>query len=146
MAVTYTNNFNNIMDKLEEIIKTEMPVPVQKATNEQPMLKSNEFIRLIPNGSSLVEFASHMEQREFNITIQYIFQDKRESHNFLDHVMNNSARLEALIHDNITITLADSTTAFNLRMNEMDLDADTDEEGFFVVEYDFTCEHIGNVG
>ena len=146
MAVTYTNNFNNIMDKLEGIIKTEMPVPVQKATNEQPMLKSNEFIRLIPNGSSLVEFASHMEQREFSITIQYIFQDKRESHNFLDHVMNNSARLEALIHDNITITLADSTTAFNLRMNEMDLDADTDEEGFFVVEYDFTCEHIGNVG
>lgn len=146
MAVTYTNNFNNIMDKLEEIIKTEMPVPVQKATNDQPMLKSNEFIRLIPNGSSLVEFASHMEQREFSITIQYIFQDKRESHNFLDHVMNNSARLEALIHDNITITLADSTTAFNLRMNEMDLDADTDEEGFFVVEYDFTCEHIGNVG
>ena len=146
MAVTYTNNFNNIMDKLEEIIKTEMTVPVQKATNDQPMLKSNEFIRLIPNGSSLVEFASHMEQREFSITIQYIFQDKRESHNFLDHVMNNSARLEALIHDNITITLADSTTAFNLRMNEMDLDADTDEEGFFVVEYDFTCEHIGNVG
>ena len=146
MAVTYTNNFNNIMDKLEEIIKTEMPIPVQKATNDQPMLKSNEFIRLIPNGSSLVEFASHMEQREFSITIQYIFQDKRESHNFLDHVMNNSARLEALIHDNITITLADSTTAFNLRMNEMDLDADTDEEGFFVVEYDFTCEHIGNVG
>ena len=146
MAVTYTNNFNNIMDKLEEIIKTEMPVPVQKATNEQPMLKSNEFIRLIPNGSSLVEFASHMEQREFSITIQYIFQDKRESHNFLDHVMNNSARLEALIHDNITITLADSTTAFNLRMNEMDLDAATDEEGFFVVEYAFRCDHIGNVG
>ena len=146
MAVTYTNNFNNIMDKLEEIIKTEMPVPVQKATNDQPMLKSNEFIRLIPNGSSLVEFASHMEQREFSITIEYIFQDKRESNNFLNHVMNNSSRLEALIHDNITITLADSTTAFNLRMNEMDLDADTDEEGFFVVEYDFTCEHIGNVG
>ena len=145
MAVTYTNNFNNIMDKLEEIIKTEMPVPVQKATNEQPMLKSNEFIRLIPNGSSLVEFASHMEQREFSITIQYIFQDKRESHNFLDHVMNNSARLEALIHDNITITLADSTIAFDLRMNEMDLDADTDEEGFFVVEYDFTCQHIANI-
>ena len=46
MAVTYTNNFNNIMDKLEEIIKTEMPVPVQKATNEQPMLKSNEFIKV----------------------------------------------------------------------------------------------------
>ena len=145
MAVTYTNNFNNIMDKLMEIIKAEMPVPVQKTTTTQPLLKANESIRLIPNGSTLTEYASFMEQREFSISIQYVFQDRRENHGFLDHVMNNSSRLEALIHDNITITLTDSTTAFDLRMNDMELDADIDEEGFFVVEYDFTCQHIGNV-
>ena len=145
MAVTYENNFNFIVDKLMEIIKTEMPVPVQKTTTGQPLLKANESIRLIPNGSSLVEYASFMEQREYSITIQYVFQDRRESHNFLDHVMNNSSRLEALIHDNITITLTDSTTAFDLSMNDMELDADIDEEGFFVVEYDFSCQHIGNV-
>tara|TARA_R100001594_G_scaffold38418_1_gene69583 strand:- start:869 stop:1309 length:441 start_codon:yes stop_codon:yes gene_type:complete len=144
MAVTYVNNFNNIIDKLMETIKAEMPVPVQKTTEGQPMLKANESIRILPNGSSLVEYASHMEQREFSITIQYVFQDRRENHNFLDHVMNNCSRLEALIHDNLTLTLADSTTAFDLRMNEMDLDVETDEEGFFVVEYDFTCQHIGN--
>ena len=145
MAVTYVNNFNNIIDKLMETIKAEMPVPVQKTTEGQPMLKANESIRILPNGSSLVEYASHMEQREFSITIQYVFQDRRENHNFLDHVMNNCSRLEALIHDNLTLTLADSTTAFDLRMNEMDLDVETDEEGFFVVEYDFTCQHIANV-
>ena len=145
MAVTYTNNINNIMDKLMEIIKAEMPVPVQKTTTAQPLLKANESIRLIPNGSTLTEYASFMEQREFSITIQYVFQDRRENHGFLDHVMNNSSRLEALIHDNITITLTDSTTAFDLRMNDMDLDVEIDEEGFFVVEYDFTCQHIGNV-
>ena len=145
MAVTYTNNFNNIIDKLMEIIKTEMPVPVQKTTTDQPLLKANESIRLIPNGSSLVEYASFMEQREYSITIQYVFQDRRENHNFLDHVMNNCSRLEALIHDNLTITLTDSTTAFDLRMNDMDLDAEIEEEGFFVVDYDFTCQHIGNV-
>ena len=137
MAVTYVNNFNNIIDKLMETIKAEMPVPVQKTTEGQPMLKANESIRILPNGSSLVEYASHMEQREFSITIQYVFQDRRENHNFLDHVMNNCSRLEALIHDNLTLTLADSTTAFDLRMNEMDLDVETDEEGFFVVEYDY---------
>ena len=32
MAVTYENNFNFIVDKLMELIKTEMPVPVQKTT------------------------------------------------------------------------------------------------------------------
>ena len=146
MAVTYTNNFNNIMDKLMETIKAEMPVPVQKSTTAQPLLKANESIRLIPNGSSLVEYASFMEQREYSITIQYVFQDRRENHNFLDHVMNNCSRLEALMHDNLTLTLTDSTTAFDLRMNDMDLDAEIEEEGFFVVDYDFTCQHIGNLG
>ena len=145
MAVTYTNNFNNIMDKLMETIKAEMPVPVQKATTTEPLLKANESIRIIPNGSTLVEYASHMEQGEYSITIQYVFNDRRENHNFLDHVMNQCSRLEALIHDNLLLTLADSTTAFDLRMNEMELDVDIDEEGFFVAEYDFPCQHIGNV-
>jgi|TARA_Y100000356_G_C11120240_1_gene214355 hypothetical protein len=145
MAVSYTNNFNNIMDKLMEIVKAEMPIPVQKTTEGQPILKANESIRMIPNGSTLVEYASHMEQREFSVTIQYVFQDRRESHNFLDHVMNNCSRLEALIHDNLTITLADTTTAFDIRLNSMDMDVDIEEEGFFIVEYDFTCKHIANV-
>ena len=145
MAVTYTNNFNNIVDKLMEIIKTEMPVPVQKTPTAQPLLKANESIRVIPNGSTLVEYASHMEQWEYDITIQYVFNDRRENQNFLDYVMNNCSRLEALIHDNLLLTLADSTTAFDLKMNDMDLDVDIDEEGFFVVEYGFSCQHIGNV-
>ena len=145
MAVTYTNNFNNIMDKLMETIKAEMPVPVQKTTTTEPLLKANESIRIIPNGSTLVEYASHMEQREYSITIQYVFNDRRENLNCLEHVMNQCSRLEALIHDNLLLTLADSTTAFDLRMNEMELDVDIDEEGFFVAEYDFTCQHIGNV-
>ncbi len=128
-----------------EIVKAEMPIPVQKTTEGQPILKANESIRMIPNGSTLVEYASHMEQREFSVTIQYVFQDRRESHNFLDHVMNNCSRLEALIHDNLTITLADTTTAFDIRLNSMDMDVDIEEEGFFIVEYDFTCKHIANV-
>ena len=145
MAIRYRNNFNNIIDKLMENIKTEMPIPVQKTTVEQPLLKANESIRIIPNGSSLVEYASHMEQREFSITIQYVFTDRRESHNFLDHVMNNCSRLEALIHENITMTLSDSTTAFDCKMNDAEFDATIDEDGFYVVEYDFSCQHIGNV-
>ena len=61
MAVTYSNNFNNIIDKLMEIIKVEVPVPVVKATTKDPMLKANQSIRIIPNGSTLVTYASHME-------------------------------------------------------------------------------------
>ena len=110
MAVTYSNNFNNIIDKLMEIIKVEVPVPVVKATTKDPMLRANQSIRIIPNGSTLVTYASHMEQREYNMTLSD----------------------------------SNSTRAFDLRMDEMELDVDVDEEGYFVVEYSFSCQHIGN--
>ena len=147
MAVTYENTFSFILDKLENLVKEELPIPVQKVTLEEPLIKKgNESVRLIPNGTTLVSYGSHMEQREYSITIQYVFLDRRNQHKFLDHVMNQCSRLEALIHDNITITLGDtnSTRAFDLRMNEMEFDAEIEEEGFFIVEYDFTCQHIGN--
>ena len=75
MAVTYTNNFNNIIDKLMEIIKVEVSIPVVKAITKDPILQANQSIRLIPNGATLVTYASHMEQREYSVTIQYIFID-----------------------------------------------------------------------
>ena len=146
MAVSYTNNFNNIADKLLEVIKTEMPVPVNKTTATQPYLKANEFIRVVPIGSTIVEYAGFMEEREYEFNIKYIFQDRRENSGFLEHVMNNCSRFEALIHENQLITLADSTRAFNLRLNDMELDSDDDQEGYFVVDYNFTCNHIGNQG
>ena len=128
-----------------EIVKAEMPIPVQKTTEGQPILKANESIRMIPNGSTLVEYASHMEQREFSVTIQYVFQDRRESHNFLDHVMNNCSRLEALIHDNITLTLADSSLAYNITMGVMTYSAEVEEyDDYHIVEWELSCTHSGN--
>jgi hypothetical protein len=43
------------------------------------------------------------------------------------------------------MTLSDSTTAFDCKMNDAEFDATIDEDGFYVVEYDFSCQHIGNV-
>ena len=56
--------------------------------------------------------------------------------------------LEALIHDNPTLTLADSTTAYNLMIGDLDLEVDTGDEyeDYFIAGWDFSCEHLSNLG
>jgi len=79
------------------------------------------------------------------MTIQYIFLDKREDRNFLDHVMANTSQLEALIHDNITLTLADSSLAYNITMGVMTYSAEVEEyDDYHIVEWELSCTHSGN--
>ena len=61
----------------------------------------------------------------------------------LDHVMRMTSRIEALIHDNITMTLADNTNVFNCRFETTTLNADEDEEAY-VVEWEWKGQHLGN--
>ena len=53
--------------------------------------------------------------------------------------------IEALIHDNVAMTLSDSTRAFNCRFDSTELNAD-EETGIYVVVWDYKCQHLGNVG
>ena len=106
--------------------------------------KSNQFIRLIPSGSDQVDKATFMEVREFNLNCQYYFV-RRNNAQFQEYVLNQVSILEALVHDNITLDLADSTKAVNVTLGSMDFDVEVDEfDDYFVVEWDLTCTHFGN--
>ena len=50
MAVTYKNNWKNIITALMSKIKAEMKCPV--FSNFDEVNKSNQFIRLMPTGST----------------------------------------------------------------------------------------------
>ena len=56
--------------------------------------------------------------------------------------------LEALIHDNPTLTLANSTTAYNLMIGDLELNVEAEEEfeDYFISEWNFSCEHLSNLG
>ena len=52
------------------------------------------------------------------------------------------SRTEALIHDNVTMTLSDSSIAYNCRMQSTELNAG--DEDMYVVEWEYKCMHLGN--
>ena len=115
MAVTYKNNWKNLLTALMSKIKAEMKCPVFSGFDEEN--KSNQFIKLIPNGSEQGDVTKFSEHRTFNIDINYYFIYQKNSQ-FQNYVLNQVSILEALVHDNPTLSLADSTTAYNLTIGD----------------------------
>ena len=145
MAVTFTNNFKNILDKLESVLEAEFKgaLPVYKG-NTVPK-GANQALQLIPTGSVLLEYNATSETREFSVTVRFIFNEANIRETALDHVLRYVSRIEALIHDNVAMTLSDSTSAFNCRLESTELNTD-EESNVYVVEWDYKCQHLGNVG
>ncbi len=145
MAVTFTNNWKNILDKLESVLETEFKgaLPVYKGNTVPKGV--NQALQLIPTGSVLSEYSVSSEMREFSVTARFIFAEVNVKETALDHILRYVSRIEALIHDNMTMTLADSTEAFNCRLESTVLNAD-EESGIYITEWEWKCQHLGNTG
>ena len=141
MAVTYTNTWKNILVALKSKIRAEMKCPV---TTDNTDLKSNQFIKLYSIGSDQLEKASFLETRQYNISCQY-FMLRRNTPEFENYIQNQISILEALIHDNITLTLADSSLAYDITMGAMTYNIEVEEyDDYHIVEWDLSCTHSGN--
>ena len=143
MAVTFTNNFKNILDKLESIIEAEFKgaLPVYKGNTVPKGV--NQALKLVPTGSVLTEYNTNSETREYSINVTFFFNEANVRETALDHVLRYVSRIEALIHDNITMTLSDSTFAFNCRFDSTDLNTD-EESNVYVVQWQYKCQHLSN--
>lgn len=143
MAVTFTNNWKNILDKLESTLRAEFKgaLPVYRGDKTTT---ATQFLRLVPVGSELSEYNATSETREFTIQILYYFFEKNIKETALDHVLRTVSRIEALIHDNMAMTLTDSSNLFNCRLQSTSLNTEEEEEAY-VVEWEWKGQHLGNV-
>ena len=145
MAISYTNNFKNILDKLRNVLRTEfknaLPVYVGHETKDV----GTQYLRLNPIGSELLEYNISSELREFTIEMYYYFSEPNVNKNALDQVLRVTSRIEALIHDNISMTLSDSSRCINCRIETTELNA-LDEENEYVVQLTWIGQHLANVG
>ena len=145
MAVTFTNNWKNILDALEGILEDEFKgaLPVYKGDTVPKGV--NQALQIIPTGSVLSEYNMTSEIREFSVTVRFIFAEVNVKETALDHILRYVSRIEALIHDNVTMTLSDSSDAFNCRFESTELNSD-EESGIYVTEWAWKCQHLGNIG
>tara|TARA_R100001594_G_scaffold114863_1_gene149653 strand:+ start:178 stop:627 length:450 start_codon:yes stop_codon:yes gene_type:complete len=148
MAVNFTNNWKNILDKLESILETEFKgaLPVYKGNTVPKGV--NQALQLIPTGSVLNEYNATSETREFSITVRFIFAEVNVRDTALDHILRYVSRIESLIHDNITITYTNENSEadriFNCRFESTELNTD-EESGVYITEWAWKCTHVGNI-
>jgi hypothetical protein len=101
-------------------------------------------MRLLPVSSNLLSFTNNSEEREYNITIIYYFDEKFVKTKAVEHIFRFVSRTESIIHDNQTMTLSDSSRALNCRVEETSLDNEPEEDKY-IVELEFVCQHVGNI-
>ena len=145
MAVTFTNNFKNILDKLRNILRTEFKGALPVYIGHESVQANTQFVRLDPVGSELLAYMVNAETREFTINMYYYFLDKNIKKTSLDHVLRYVSRIEALVHDNISMNLSDSSSAFNCRIESTALNS-LEDENEYVVEMIWKGQHLGNSG
>ena len=144
MPITFTNNFKNILDKLRNVLRAEfkgtLPIYIGHETKEV----ATQYLRLDPIGSTLSEYNVNSELREYQINMFYYFADPNVNKSSLDHVLRFVSRIEALIHDNIKMTLSNSTDCFNCRIDSTELNA-LDDENEYVVQFEWRGQYLGNL-
>jgi hypothetical protein len=145
MAVSFTNNWKNILDKLRSVLRTEYGNSLPIFVGDEDSAASSQYIRLDPQGSELSEYSVSSEMREFTVNVFYVFSGANVKKTALDHILRFVSRTEALIHDNISMTLADSSSAFNCRFESTELGTD-EEENVYIVSWVWKCQHLANMG
>ena len=141
MAVTFTNNWKNILDKLESVLETEFKgaLPVYKGL-EIPKGVS-QALKLSPIGSEIQEEQDILsETREYTIGITFVFKEINLTETALDHILRYISRIQALVRKNATMTLSDSTNAWNCRLETEEFSTD-ENSGANLTNWEFKCSH-----
>ena len=147
-VVTFTNNWKNILDKLQSIIRTEFKGALPTFVSEEPEKAGSQYLRIDPVGSELVEYNSQSETREFSIDMFLYFSNKSGTRTVMDAVLRLVSRIEALIHDNVSMTYSNEngTTEqlMNCRIESTELNSEEENTENYVVLFNFKTLYMGN--
>ena len=142
MATSFRNNWKGILDKLQSVFRDEFK-GTMKVYVGGSVDAGNQYLRIDPTGSDLLEYNVSSETREFSIAITYHFRDANVKIKALDHILRYVSRIESLIHDNMIMTLSDSTKAIDCRVDECNLNQGDENE--YIVVWSWKCLHAGNI-
>ena len=149
MPTTFTNNWKNILDKVKSVLRTEFSNTLPVYVGEEHEKLGNQYLRLDPVSSDLIEYSVKSEIREYSINIYMYIADKSQSRAKLDAVLRLVGRIESLIIDNINMSYTNENsiveTLYNCRIESTQLDADVDDTENYVVLFDFKGLHRGNL-
>ena len=86
MAITPENRFKKILDKLESICESEFKGALPVCVGYEKM-HGNQYLRIIPTSSELLEYTINSEERQYNVDLIYYFDGKMLNTKAVDHIL-----------------------------------------------------------
>ena len=138
MAVAFANNWDIILSKLESLFRTEFKGALKVYSGLQNEMEGNQYLRLSPVSSSLVDYSTTLETREFVIGMALYFNEPNIKKAGVDNVMRLVSRIETIIANNNSITLPDNSVAYDCKIESSEIEASDSE---YLVQFNFKCTH-----
>ena len=142
MAVAFANNWDIIISKLESLFRAEFKGALKVYSGLQNEMEGNQYLRLSPISSSLVDYSTNLETREFVIGMALYFNEPNIKKTGIDNVMRLVSRIETIIANNNSITLPDSSVAYDCKIESSEIEASDSE---YLVEFNFRCTHANSI-
>ena len=143
MAVTYTNNWKNIADKLRSKLINEFGGALTVYVGEGDYA-GNHFLKILPQSNEVLERYLKGELREYTFQLIYYFMDVNIKESALSQMLRVIARIESLTGNHRSFTLADSTNIINGRVDDYDI-VEGDDGFEYLIEMNYKCMHLGNL-
>ena len=141
MGVAFANNWENILDKLESILRTEFKGALKVYRGLKNEIESSQYLRIYPISSDIINYSIDLETREFNIGMSLYFKSPNIKKTGIDQIMRLSSRIEALIVDNMSMALPDSSFAYDCRIESTEITSSPEE---YVVDFEYKCLHAND--
>ena len=143
MAVTFVNNWKNISDSLQAKFRSEFGGTLAVYVGEGDHA-GNHFLKILPKSNEIIERYSKGELREYTFQLIYYFMEANVRKSGLVQMLRTVSRIESLTGNNRSLTLADSTSTINGRVDNYEIVEGSD--GFeYLVEMGYKCMHLGNM-
>ena len=142
MAVAFANNWDIILSKLESLFRTEFKGALKVYSGLQNEMEGNQYLRLSPISSSLVDYSINLETREFSIGMALYFNEPNIKKTGIDNVMRLVSRIETIIANNNSITLPDGSVAYDCKIESSEIEASDSE---YLVQFNFKCTHANSI-
>ena len=142
MAVAFANNWDIILSKLESLFRAEFKGALKVYSGLQNEMEGNQYLRLSPISSSLVDYSTTLETREFVIGMALYFNEPNIKKAGIDNVMRLVSRIETIIANNNSITLPDGSVAYDCKIESSEIEASDSE---YLVQFNFRCTHANSI-
>tara|TARA_Y100000310_G_C20676471_1_gene813381 strand:- start:243 stop:1670 length:1428 start_codon:yes stop_codon:yes gene_type:complete len=143
MAVGFYNNWDNVLNKLQSLLRVEFGNSLTIYKDIRNIAKDMKYVIIKPISSGLVEYFISRERREFGINIVLYFKQSTIKQTDIDQIMRLVSRIETVIANNSSMTLSDGTDAYDCRIESTEIDNENADE--YIVTMDFRCIHTNDI-